>query len=1021
MRTMTRVLVASLLALCTCGDDLPDINTTGQTGDASTGVTGEATQGDTGTTTGGEDIDQFPGLSAPVEIIIDDRGIPHMYGETDLDVLYAAGYQMATDRLFQMDLVRRRALGRQAEVLGPDLAGQDETSRLFDLHRWGAANVERLREDDPDTYQLLVAWIAGVNARIAEVNAGEVPLPYGFGPDETNTMPKPWTLAEHSAIGKLMMLGVSNSLERELLATIVERNFPQAWSRIELARPAFNVSTMPPEELPAPAPWRPGIEHPSRPPIPATPQELVEGMRALHRNMAHIPIVGSNNWAVDGSLTSTGRPLIAGDPHQPLQSPSLMYTQHLNSADAGGQIDVIGWAFAGTAGIQLGHNRHLHWTATTNFADVMDIWEVEVSGSQVRIGEQMVDFDVRAETIEVAGGQPETIEFRDVPGYGVLLPDDIVPIPIAGSGHALLLNWTGLRATAEERTFVSLAAATTLDEFEAAADTMEVGGFNFVGATTEGISYFVGNEVPDRGDPAARPMPFLVVDGDDPDTFWNGAFLSPDKIPHTRAQARGWLTTANNDPWGFTFDGDVSNDPWYYGYFYTPGNRAKRIDDELSRLAMQGGITAEDMQALQSDTHSPMSDVLLPLIGEAFDGIGTDPALDAYVDRPELEQLHALLTETWDQRMERHSPGALAFHLYLMLLTEEVIGDELSLLYTTVLGAESSFIVKIPMLAVMGEYPNSDELLGAPRDVVLLETLSRVAGVLEDRYGSVDPKGYTWGDMHGTDFSNPFGGDLAGGWWPHRRGRRHGQRLGQRLPRRDREHRRALRLARRRHLPGGDDVRRGRHARGPLQLPARQLRRPPEPSLPRHPRGVDRGRVHVPAVPTRRGRGGGRADGHAHAVAALRSSSRLAAVEAAVARIPLSSPLTVSRRYTSGYGVRRDPINGRNANHFGIDFAAAWASPITATASGTVVFAGTRAGWGRMVEIDHGNGFTTRYAHLNRISVSVGKKVSLHDKIGELGSSGRSTGPHVHYEILHRGKPKNPRRFIEAGRYVFES
>ena len=147
----------------------------------------------------------------------------------------------------------------------------------------------------------------------------------------------------------------------------------------------------------------------------------------------------------------------------------------------------------------------------------------------------------------------------------------------------------------------------------------------------------------------------------------------------------------------------------------------------------------------------------------------------------------------------------------------------------------------------------------------------------------------------------------------------------------------------------------------------------------------------------------------------------LATLEGAVNHIPLSSPLTVSRRYTSGFGVRRDPINGRYANHFGIDFAAAWASPITATAAGTIKFAGVRSGYGNVVEIDHGNGFVTRYAHLNRITVKQGQKVSLHDKVGELGNSGRSTGPHIHYEILHNGKPKNPRRFIEAGRYVFES
>ncbi|MFQ5562641.1 MAG: M23 family metallopeptidase [Parvularculaceae bacterium] len=155
-------------------------------------------------------------------------------------------------------------------------------------------------------------------------------------------------------------------------------------------------------------------------------------------------------------------------------------------------------------------------------------------------------------------------------------------------------------------------------------------------------------------------------------------------------------------------------------------------------------------------------------------------------------------------------------------------------------------------------------------------------------------------------------------------------------------------------------------------------------------------------------------------VRATAALDELAAMESLVERLPLSSPLTVSRRFTSGYGVRRDPINGHNANHFGIDFAAAWASPVTATAAGRVRFAGARAGFGRTVEIDHGNGFVTRYAHLRRITVKRGQKVKLHDKVGELGSSGRSTGPHVHYEILYKGRPSNPRKFIEAGRYVFE-
>ena len=158
-----------------------------------------------------------------------------------------------------------------------------------------------------------------------------------------------------------------------------------------------------------------------------------------------------------------------------------------------------------------------------------------------------------------------------------------------------------------------------------------------------------------------------------------------------------------------------------------------------------------------------------------------------------------------------------------------------------------------------------------------------------------------------------------------------------------------------------------------------------------------------------------------HANRAASAIDDLEAFYSAIEYIPLSSPLTVSRRFTSGFGIRRDPFTGKHSSHYGIDFAAAWRSPITATAAGRVKFAGTRSGFGRTVEIDHGNGFMTRYAHMHRVSVKRGQTVELHDKVGELGSSGRSTGPHIHYEILFKGKPLNPKRFIEAGRYVFES
>ncbi|GGY52453.1 M23 family metallopeptidase [Parvularcula lutaonensis] len=150
--------------------------------------------------------------------------------------------------------------------------------------------------------------------------------------------------------------------------------------------------------------------------------------------------------------------------------------------------------------------------------------------------------------------------------------------------------------------------------------------------------------------------------------------------------------------------------------------------------------------------------------------------------------------------------------------------------------------------------------------------------------------------------------------------------------------------------------------------------------------------------------------------------TELAALSGVVRSVPIGSPVLNRHRQTSGYGVRWDPFKrSRRTRHYGLDFAAARRTPIVATAPGRVVRAGTWSSYGKIVEIDHGNGFRTRYAHLDRINTRVGKIVELNDVIGLMGSTGRSTATHLHYEVIYKGRQVDPERFIEAGRYVFES
>ena len=150
-----------------------------------------------------------------------------------------------------------------------------------------------------------------------------------------------------------------------------------------------------------------------------------------------------------------------------------------------------------------------------------------------------------------------------------------------------------------------------------------------------------------------------------------------------------------------------------------------------------------------------------------------------------------------------------------------------------------------------------------------------------------------------------------------------------------------------------------------------------------------------------------------------RHLNRWAGLPSVLQRLPMASPLD-SYYVASRYGKRRDPISKKWAMHHGVDLSGSFKSPVWSTAPGTVTFVGRKGPYGRLVEIDHGYGLVTRYGHLRKILVKKGESVGFRHKIGIMGSTGRSTGRHVHYEVLFEGKPQDPAKFMKAGKYVFK-
>lgn len=674
----------------------------------------------------------------------DTLGITHVVAGSDADAMYGAGYAMARDRLTHMEIARRQALGRQAELFGDKSFKADVGARAFGFARLGQADWELLQRERPEDARLVRAWIQGVNARLAEVRAGTAPRPWGLGKDALDFVPEPWGEWEPFAIGKVLAFGMSNSLDAELLATAVHRLAPDFAAKAPIVQAAWDSYPMAPGVTAgsASSALAPPPPPPPRPPLPSDPTPRWIDAHAWPASPG-----GSNNWAVSGAHTDNGAPYLAGDPHQALTSPTRLWPVHLDASSGGGSLDVVGFSFVGTPGVQLGHNAHVGWTATTNFADVMDLLDVKTDPDKtvVTLGDGDHAVVTRTETIlvrdtgPVGTGYEQQVDLHDVPGVGILLPEEILPLPRAflASHDAILFMWTGFGATRELSGYLAMDRARTLDEWEAGARILQVGAANFVAADRSGIRWVVQADVPDRGKPGSHPMPWKLVDGSDPAALWTRGFLDASKLPGLRDPAAGYLATANTDPFGFTADGSVDDDAYYYGSFYANGARRHRIVEALEATLAKGTkVTRADMEALQADVHSDMADTLVPELTDAAAQIGKDPALAEFVGDAAVTDLAAALGG-WDRAMKRDSAPALAFLALEWFAAKRLFETAATpTLFDAIQSKSPPFFLGLLRNVTEGRFAASKDFLPKGRAHLLLSATADAAAWLTKRFGA---------------------------------------------------------------------------------------------------------------------------------------------------------------------------------------------------------------------------------------------------------------------------------------------
>jgi penicillin amidase len=472
-------------------------------------------------------------ISAPVggnvEIIRDRAGVPHIHARTSPDLVFGLGFAMAQDRLWQMDRLRRRALGRQAEVLGSAYLASDIAHLTVGIDEIATSESTAM---DPATRLLIEAFAAGINRRIADIRAD---LPVEF--QVLDYEPEDFTVRDIVAIGRGIWWSLNGRIDR-LAAAEAARLMPTETLRTLYLTPEASENLV-------------------------LPTDTNSDIRPTGTDDA----TGSNNWALDGAHTGTGHPLLCGDPHQPFWVPSSWYEFALH----GPEDNAAGAGHPGLPGLWWGSNGTTAWSITNNAASTRDLYREELhpqNSGLYRDGDDWRAFTKRQVTIPVRGAEPLSLVIRSTV-RGPVVNELITPIAPEGD-PPLSLRWVGAEHIDDMRSMIAVSRARDWVGFRDALRDWAIAVFNFAYADRAGnIGYQMAGRVPRRG-----RITHGFRDPADPADQWRD-YIPFDDLPHSFNPARGYVASANQR---IVAPDDAR--PIYGAY--SQGHRGVRIDQEFS-------------------------------------------------------------------------------------------------------------------------------------------------------------------------------------------------------------------------------------------------------------------------------------------------------------------------------------------------------------------------------------------------------------------------------------------------------
>ncbi|MBW9109604.1 penicillin acylase family protein [Microbacterium ureisolvens] len=688
------------------------------------------------------------GLEADVTVQRDVLGIPTITADSSHDLFFAQGYVHAQDRFWEMDFRRHVTSGRLSEMFGESQLGTDKFLRTLGWHDIAEQEVDALDDTQRAYYD---AYADGVNAYLADHQGADASFEYAvLGLQNSGYEIEPWTPADSVAWLKAMAWDLRSNIESETERAVMAPDFTEA--EIDQLYPGYPFDRNPvivPEISAVPAVGTAPETDAATAAIEWTEVgSVIEAVGELVGDTGEG--IGSNSWVVSGSITDTGMPLLANDPHLGASLPSVWHQIQLRCSTVTEEcpFDVAGFGFSGLPGVVIGHNARIAWGLTNLTTDVTDLYLEKIEGDSYWYDGTLVPLQTRTETFKVAGGDDVQLEVRSTANGPIVsgLTDDFTAIadaPYTGTGgtvteppadapggeDAVSLRWTALQPGTTASAIFALNTANDFDDFRAAAALFDVPAQNLIYADVDGnIGYQTPGKLPIRGaGDGSMPQPGWVS------TYaWQG-YIPFEELPVSYNPADGYIVTANNAIVAADYAYPLTRD-WDYGW------RAARITELIERAIAQGPLTADDLNAIQADNYSFIGMRLTAAYADITTG---DDETDAALE----------LLQQWDAQNNADSPAAAYANVLWDTLAENVFvdGRENAAPLT---GQGRQFLIMDTMLEDETSPWWTNEELGVDGMTDMLKRSAIDAYErLVDSQGD-NPSRWNWGSLHALPLEN---------------------------------------------------------------------------------------------------------------------------------------------------------------------------------------------------------------------------------------------------------------------------